>query len=279
MKKRFTAILTALLCMTGTVLSLPVSAEFRIENGVLVGDIGDDINEGLTMPDKEDSGVEYVCPELEYTLVTDVFSYCDSNLGSANGFFLETKAEGTENIAFMVVGVSYNRYGELGGYYVTSINEWSLGFGKISQYNIKKQMGDIQLTVGDLLALNGPLTIATSEIPGFIPQEEGTISYIGHGIDVLGKEFEKVIRMQLFIEQNDLDLQGDYGIDLLKGDVNVDDEISILDCLSINRNLLIGEPLCDYAKLAGDINENGTIDAVDSLSILKECINITENFE
>jgi hypothetical protein len=43
--------------------------------------------------------------------------------------------------------------------------------------------------------------------------------------------------------------------------------------------MLAGAPLCDYAKLAGDVNENGVLDMDDSLCILKETIGITENFK
>ena len=88
MTKKFTAFLTALLCMTGTVLSLPVSAEYRIENGQLVGDISD-FNAGLTMPDEDDLHVDNVRPEPkpEYTYTTATFTYkTNSAYGGGSGF-------------------------------------------------------------------------------------------------------------------------------------------------------------------------------------------------
>ncbi len=281
MKKRFTAFLTALLCMTGTVLSLPVSAEFRIENGVLVGDIGDDINEGLTMPDEDDYRVEsdeYVRPESGYSYTTDTFTYTPHKV---RGFLLKSEMVDPD---YMVVSRKYLN-DELYGYVVTSVNELAGNFlGVFSQKTIQNALGDIELQIGDFLSLDGEV-VSTLTYPSNYQLAEGaTLSYLGNGIDILGKEFEKVIHMELIMDQEAYEYEKQYlgskfEIDLVKGDVNIDDELSVLDCLAINRNLLIGEPLCDYAKLAGDINENGMIDAVDSLSILKECINITENFE
>ncbi len=270
MKRRFTAFLTSLLCMTGTVLSLPVSAERRIENGRLVV-VDEDVNEGLTMPEETDH--VYIPPEIKYIFTTDTFSYGLSDLKSLSGFQLKTELEGLENMRFMVVGeTSYS-------YYVCTINQNPGGFGMMQKQDVKDQLGDIELHVGDILAETGMIITALPEVTIYVPWEENAIAYLGNGVDIFGEAFEKVIRMQLVVEQEELGYDNIYGIELVKGDVNVDDEISILDCLAINRNLLIGEPLCDYAQLAGDINENGVIDAVDSLSILKECINITENFE
>ena len=287
MTKKFTAFLTALLCMTGTVLSLPVSAEFRIENGKVVGDIGDDINEGLTMPDEDDYRVkddEYVRPEPKYTYTTDTFTYKSNNFTTrSGGFFLETELADPD---LMVVGFEYSADDpdKIGGYIVTTVNN-DTGTGKLFQSTVKKELGDVELRVGDLIKFDGSYDMLAIIPPVFVPSSDNTtIVHLGNGVDIFGEEFERVIRMQMVLEQDFIDRFKEMGfvrcdIDLVKGDVNIDDELSVLDCLAINRNLLIGEPLCDYAKLAGDINENGTIDAVDSLSILKECINITENFE
>ena len=68
-------------------------------------------------------------------------------------------------------------------------------------------------------------------------------------------------------------------IELIQGDINIDDVLNILDCITINKHLLTGTELCDYAKVVGDINQNGALDFGDSLAILKESIGITVNFE
>lgn len=251
MKKRITAFLTAILCLTGTSLALPANAA-----------------------------------DTALTVTTDVFTYTNNNLYSyQNGFILETELADPD---LMVVGVLYyNDSEETFDYIVTPVNSDSIGSGGVgilTKELVLRELGDQQLCVGDLLKVDGAL-LAADVIPTYYtPMEAGTMSYLGNGVDIFGEEFERVIRLQLVIEQSAYERYqeigfGVYDIDLLKGDVTVDDTLSIADCLSINKNLLAGTPLCDYAKLAGDINGNGAPDADDALSILKEIIHLTENFE
>lgn len=60
------------------------------------------------------------------------------------------------------------------------------------------------------------------------------------------------------------------------GDTNADQEISIVDVLALNKNLLAGEPLCNRGKNAADYDGDGMITAADSLCILKSTIGLTE---
>ena len=64
-----------------------------------------------------------------------------------------------------------------------------------------------------------------------------------------------------------------------QGDVTLDTELTIVDVIALNKNLMTGEPLCDTAKKNADINGNGTPDEADSLAILKEIIELTHDFE
>ena len=64
-----------------------------------------------------------------------------------------------------------------------------------------------------------------------------------------------------------------------QGDVTLDTELSIIDVIALNKNLMTGEPLCDTAKKNADINGDGTPDEADSLAILKEIIGLTEAFQ
>ncbi|MBQ9110926.1 MAG: hypothetical protein IJY06_06135 [Oscillospiraceae bacterium] len=257
MKKKLTALLTAFLFFTSTTA---VSSVYAVDAEISIDDA--------------------------FSITTDTFTYSNNNrYNYQNGFILETELADPD---LMVVGVSYyNDSEEISDYIVTPVNNESIGsggVGKLSKEIVLREVGDQQLCVGDLLKVDGEL-LAADVIPTYYtPMEEGTMSYLGNGVDIFGEEFKKVIRLQLVIEQTAYERYqemgvGVYDIDLLKGDVTVDDTLNIADCLAINKNLLAGAPLCDYAKLAGDINRNGAPDADDSLSILKEVLHVTENFE
>ena len=64
---------------------------------------------------------------------------------------------------------------------------------------------------------------------------------------------------------------------LLKpGDVTLDTDISIVDVIAMNRNIMTGDPLCETAKQNADINGNGAPDEADSLNLLKYIVGINE---
>ena len=67
---------------------------------------------------------------------------------------------------------------------------------------------------------------------------------------------------------------------LLKaGDVTLDTDISIVDVIALNRNIMTGDPLCDTAKQNADLNGNGAPDETDSLNLLKYIVGINETLE
>ena len=57
--------------------------------------------------------------------------------------------------------------------------------------------------------------------------------------------------------------------DLLYGDVNLDGEVDIMDVIALNKFLLGTGMLSDEAKTLADADQNKTLDASDSLNILK----------
>ncbi len=255
MKKKMTALFNAFLCLTATITSVQVNAV--------------------------DAEVDL---DAVYSIATDTFTYTTNNsYGDGSGFYLESEMAAPD---FMVVGFverkndSENPY----DYVVSPINDdvrLKAGLGIMEASVVVRELGDQQLQVGDLLKIDGDIFMVEPNTVIYYPGEEGTMSCLGNGVDIFGEEFEKVIRLQLVIDQAAYDsaAQTMYDIELIKGDVNVDDTLNVLDCLSINKNLLAGAPLCDYARLAADINENGAPDTDDSLAILKETLGITENFE
>ncbi len=265
MNKKFTAILTAMLCLTA-----PISA------------VAADIT--------ADDEVQYVYEASNFTYKTN------NTLHDRTGFYLESELADPD---LMVVGYFYSpleteRYeqGEFVGYIVTPINERSYllaGAGTVKVKTVNEYLGGMELQVGDFLTLEGDCVVGEWYIPINQPEADqyGEIKYAGNGIEIFGEEFERVVRMQMQIDQTVFEKRWQeklenlerYGISLVKGDVTVDDSVNILDSIQINKSLLAGAPLCDYAKLAGDVNENGALDADDSLMILKETIGLTENFE
>ena len=264
MKKKIKALLTAALCLTSSITAIPANA----------------------------AEVEV---ELAIKYKTDTFTYTSTPFYA--GFKLSSPMSVKPD--FMVLGEAYIDANptEVYGYIVCGVNEWSEeAIYFVFAETVQEQFGDIELKKGDLFTLNDDWSVTAfctypqpiaPRSPG---QEPFTWEYLGNGVDLFGEEFEKVIRMQQVFAHIDFyeevsvesvwcsfDLLKD--LPYVKGDVTVDDLLTITDCLAINKNLMAGTPLNSYATLAGDINENGMLDSADSLSILKEVLQITENFQ
>lgn len=248
MKKRLTALLTAIFCMSESLTAIAA----------------------------------YTAMDASFTYSTDLFAYTSQTFES--GCSLTSELADPD---FMVVGMTYyaNEPDRIFGYVVCPMNayaDWDVG---IFQHQvIEEEIGEVQLEVGDLLQTKGELCCSAIYPTTYMFMgTEGTITHLGNGVDIFGEEFKKVIRLQMVIEQADFDERHEngaiYNIDLIKGDVTIDDSVNILDCIVINKHLLTGTELCDYAKFVGDIDANGKLDFTDSLAILKESIGITVDFE
>ncbi|MBE6849503.1 MAG: hypothetical protein E7502_06355 [Ruminococcus sp.] len=255
MKKRFLAFLTAALCMF-----TPLSAH--------AVDVDADV-------------------DTAFTYITDTFTYKTNNAyGYGSGFFLETELAAPD---FMVVGYHYEKGqgvsgDELIGYVISPINDETFlknGVAEVDIYSIESHFGEKQLQIGDLFKVEGEWCAAEPTVYSYCFGEETELTYFGNGVDLLGKDFEKIVRLQMVIDEasRDAAVWEQENVTFIKGDTTVDDSVNILDCIQLNRAMLAGAPLCDYAKLAGDVNENGVLDMDDSLCILKETIGITENFK
>ncbi len=212
------------------------------------------------------------------TITTEHFSYTSSS-GKAfhNGFYLETELVDPD---LMVVGMEY--YGtapEVQCYIVTPINGagYGNGIGRIGANVIENQV-DQQLSVGDLLKIDGEYVVTDVYPTTYAPREDCTVTLLGNSVDILGEEFERIVRLQLFIDQTAylkaLEQYEIYGFNWVTGDVNVDDTLSIVDCVMLNKSLMGDETLCDYAELAADFDKNGEVTHEDSLSILKRLVGL-----
>ncbi|MBP0973746.1 MAG: dockerin type I repeat-containing protein [Oscillospiraceae bacterium] len=61
------------------------------------------------------------------------------------------------------------------------------------------------------------------------------------------------------------------------GDVTLDTDISIVDVIVLNRNIMTGDLLCDTAKQNADLNGDGAPDETDALNLLKYIVGINES--
>ena len=60
------------------------------------------------------------------------------------------------------------------------------------------------------------------------------------------------------------------------GDVNEDGEVTIVDVLKLNQNLLVGAPLSEQGVLNADVDKDGTPSAADALLLLQSTIGLVE---
>ena len=124
---------------------------------------------------------------------------------------------------------------------------------------------------------NGEIMTKTNRLFRLHPAEEMTCSeylkmgFVLHGLFHVGLSF-------VFLESEEPPVTGRNLLEK-QGDVTLDTELSIIDVIALNKNLMTGEPLCDTAKKNADINRDGTPDEADSLAILKEIIELTHDFE
>lgn len=262
MRNKFTSILTAILLMMGTISAISVNAAETIRN--------------------EDG----TC-----TITTDKFTYTSSP------FRLKSELCDAD---FMVVGIRHTEsilgYDE---YYISPIRKpgyfFGYGAGILVPDVVTEDLGGMKLQVGDLLKFEGGISATESYVPYFAPHsisdsEPAKAVYLGNGIDLFGEDFSEVIRRQCIFEQA-LNMQqairyqstivdvdwGGYTVNW--GDVNLDDELDILDCISVNKYLLGSSHFCFYTKEIADVNMDGKLDSTDSLAILKEVVGLTKDYQ
>lgn len=253
MKKRLTAIMTAILCMTASISAISANAVEPTLN-------------------KDGS----------YTITAENFTYTSSP------FQIESEIADPD---FLVVGIIYSESdpSEISSYFIDPIVKpgcHSQGYGRIWSSTIKRGLGDIELHIGDLLKFDGGYDVLEVEPAIYAPYDDTKQIYLGNGVDVFGEEFADVIRMQVSFHQADFLRTGlpteniDWGgITVHWGDANMDEQLDILDCIAVNKYLLGSSGLCYYARIMGDVNMDGKLDSTDSLAILKEVVGLTTDFK
>ncbi|MDE5792383.1 MAG: dockerin type I repeat-containing protein [Oscillospiraceae bacterium] len=132
------------------------------------------------------------------------------------------------------------------------------------------------LIVGDLLKIEDAFVLPT--YPGKLSvQDDTTIEYCGNGIELLGREFEKTLLNQVCYEMNCYNsMMEELGYTVVRGDATEDDEIDMLDVVTVTKAVLGKLSLSDYAECVSDMNENGQVDALDALLIMQYVVGVVD---
>jgi len=217
----------------------------------------------------------------DYTVETEQFKYWNASSFSNGDFGMRLETELT-NANWMVTGVFYQENEtEPYVYVISPINQKFEVRGNIYASALAPFLEENQvLAVGDLFYIE-TMTAQETDPPIFSPFS-GEVKYLGHGTDVLGEDFMKVIRHELITEYSGVgkSLISDVtGVTVTKGDATEDDSVDILDVITINKTILGKETMNSYSVLAVDINQNGAPDAEDSLAVMKHIVGLTDFLE
>lgn len=219
--------------------------------------------------------------DYSYTLECDAFKYSTSFYGIR----LETELTDAN---FMISGICRNLDGTAEYYVVTNIFYDDGGCFHDGTYIMfanedKFSVDAAQVQVGDLVKIAEDSWIVPLAPAQLSPT--GTVEVLGHGEDILGEEFHKVIRHEILTDHCYSNREWDEDLyyfdtlpDSMPGDVTEDDEVGITDVIKTNRYVLGACQLGSYARLMADVDENGVVDSTDSLMILKEVVGLTENY-
>ena len=212
-----------------------------------------------------------------FTIESDSFAYSTG----FHGIHLENApAEFDQRGYYMVSGIAKDKENPSAGHLViTAINDGVNGCRYILPFNedmnIFKNCSVDEIQVGDFLKIDD--YIATENVPPHMYPTEGTVEYVGNGVDIFGEDFKKVIRHEWIDEAystNDAEYY-DY-LSITKGDVTEDESVDILDVISINRNILGKQLFNSYGNAVADVNQNGMSDPDDALRVMKHIVGIID---
>ncbi|MDE6005165.1 MAG: dockerin type I repeat-containing protein [Oscillospiraceae bacterium] len=136
------------------------------------------------------------------------------------------------------------------------------------------------LVVGDLLKIKN--VESTLSDPGeLIILDDTTIEYCGNGIKMFGREFEKNLLVRLLGDESfnssmNSSMLEELGYTVVRGDATEDDEIDMLDVVTVTKAVLGKLSLSDYAECVSDMNENGQVDALDALLIMQYVVGVVD---
>ena len=225
-------------------------------------------------------------PNTPYEVQTEQFHYTyTDNYGTK---ILETDIT---NANWMITGVFYQQDETEPSFYTAVGFEYG-DRGNIFPRNLSAWIGEKTLAVGDLLYVEDMRTAEVVPVD-YIPyagtyydkEKRNTVAYIGHGTEVFGSAFAKVIRHELVTAgitylYDDENYNADIsGADIIFGDVTEDESVDIRDVILLNRAIFGKAELNNYAVLASDFNGDGMPDAEDSLILMKYIVGLITTFD
>lgn len=219
------------------------------------------------------------------TITAEAFTYSVDH--AAHTFVFETNvAELADSRPYMLAGFIYDDNGEIFDYLLSPLFSDSLSnhaftttFRSAAQLKtlFGAQVDFDALQVGDILKIEH--TAIMDSFPPMIADPRN-VTFLGHGEELLGTEFRKVIRHE-FCTYDPHVFEGNpitSTFDFVTGDITEDDEVDIMDAIALNKYLLGSHYLSCYQALTADVDKNTVIDSTDSLMILKEVVGITKDF-
>lgn len=211
-----------------------------------------------------------------FTVESEMFSYSTSSYGIKLVLNEAALVPDEENPSWiwMITGIGRNEEGDIIQIAVCSINEPQLGRffmdlgpkGKTAGLTADEYES---LQIGDLFK-PGKTSIEES-MPGWCTPITA-ITLLGHGTDLLGKDFEKVIRHEYLGEAVGSrydNVKMDPLTSTIIGDVNEDESVNIIDVIKTNKYIMGMSKFNSYARFVSDMNLDGDVDSNDSLRVLK----------
>lgn len=238
-------------------------------------------------PLPDDGRIWFTCDTFRY----GVYERTDNNgKKHYSGGILESDVDAN----FVVTGVFYNEGSDTPCLY--TLNSLKQFGEKNMQFtaghgNFEEFLNGQVLKPGDVLCIKNAMVAEVYPACLHMSKADGaSLEVLGSGVDVFGEDFKKVLYYEMYdeplISWEDAPLSESgyvyelYNNDILDtGNLNNDGKINLLDVVALNKNLMTGYQLGSYAKGCADVDSNGTVDAVDSLNILKYCIGLVESFE
>ncbi|MDE5736889.1 MAG: dockerin type I repeat-containing protein [Oscillospiraceae bacterium] len=199
-----------------------------------------------------------------------------------------------DEVSFIVTGVYEGTVEK--GYAVRDLQKGNV-IGTMYFGNVQLE-GKEELEVGDMFYVTSEwlliaeiepaeIGIMHEQFNGNAEVPELELKYIANGIELWGDSFVEALRNQLNWELKQEEYYGDVFYDIgilavedtdkiLKGDVNENGEVDILDIIVVNKAILGQTKLSISAQKASDIDGDSIVSPSDSLAIMTYIVGLTE---
>lgn len=178
-------------------------------------------------------------------------------------------AFGAEYATAGLVTFTYSTAMTDASYFITDGGVFATISGKVAD---GAKVGDS--TKVEIVAIDRAVTEGSSDKnkdikAGYIDAEGNatkyTISVTNGSVTVVGDDDQPT-------ETKPSDSQG--GDEPLYGDTDCNGTVNLVDVVLLNKNLMVGTPITPQGVKNGDVDRDGALSAIDSLNILKACIDL-----